>query len=429
MAKQMDVEEKVLAAIMFDAKACTYAFECIKPEHFVNKKHGQLYQEMVNLYEKGESLDIVTLSEHSKLDELIMDIGSQSYTTNHIKSHTNILMDRWYMLKAREKLIQAVKTLDEPTRSPERLRQSCEEIAHFLADRAQDKGLRHLSEIAEDTLKGFEEIKEGKMPGVKTGFYDLDKAGFYLRKGSLTVIAARPGMGKSAFALKIARNSGVNVAIYSLEMANEEQYERFISMETGLSNSHLKKKEVLHDYSNEINAASEKINENKIWINDTPGVSVTTMANQCRRLQAQHGLGLLIVDYLGLTQPDKKYDSRREEVGGIVKAMKVIAMTLGIPVVPLAQLNRKLEERSDKRPILSDLRESGDIEQDVHMAWFLYREKMYDPNCEDPELAELIVRKNRSGPTGTVNLTYKDSLTDFIDYEKPLPKIQDDMPF
>jgi replicative DNA helicase len=421
----LDVELEILAAIMFEPAACTYAFEHLKKENFINKKHGELYESMLLLHEGGDTLDPITLTEKTKHGDLITDCMAVSYSANRIKSHTNILLDRWYMLKAREKLIEAVKKLDSPERSPEKLRQSCEELAFFLADRVQDKGLQHVREISKTAISGLESIKKGNFPGVMTGFKALDELGFYFRNKTCTVIAARPGMGKSAFALKIAQNCPGNVAVYSLEMANEEQYERLISMRTALSNNHLKQADTISEYTNEIMEASIEINKQKIWINDSPKVSTTTMRNQCKRLQAQEGLSMIIVDYLGLAGAGKKYDTRREEVGGIMKELKGIAHELDIPVIPLAQLNRNVEERGDKRPILSDLRESGDIEQDAHMIWFLYRGEVYGEDEDDPEKAEVIVRKNRAGPTGSVFLTYKKESTNFVDYIMPPPKVTD----
>lgn len=419
MKSEMDVELEVLAAIMFDAEKCTYAFETIIPEHFVRKEHREIYQTMCDLYESGESVDLITLSSKSKHEDILMDIATISHTAAHIKSHTNILVDRWYLLEARKKLKEAQESLKEKDRSPATLRERCEEIAYFLSDRTVEKGLQHISDVGTSAMKNIEEIQQGKIFGVKTGFKDLDDMGFYLRYGSLTVVAARPAMGKSALALAIAKNANVNTAIFSLEMDNEEQYERFISMKTGLTNYHLKKPDVLTDYASDIIDAAGEINKQKIWLNDSPNITTSMIASQCRRLKAQHGLELVIIDYLGLAKTEQKFSKRHEEVGYISKSLKRMAKNLGVAVLPLAQLNRKLEDRTDKRPILSDLRESGDLEQDAHVVAVLYREEVYNEECDEPEKAEFIIRKNRSGPVGTVYLTFKKQQTKFVTYEKP----------
>ena len=412
---ELDVEKQILSAIMLNVNSCTIAFELLNPEHFINPKHQKLFAYMVEMHNKGETLDIVTLSEHSDQVDLIMEISTESVTTAHIKSHVNICLDRWFMLKGREKLIEAVKSLESKDRSVDDLRTRCEELAFFLSDRVTDKGLQHISNVCTSTIKGLVKMREGKFPGVQTGFKDLDDAGFQLRKKTMTVLAARPGMGKSALALKIAKNCKENVAVYSLEMANEEQYERLISMETGLSNDDMRSPAILEQKFKEIADSTVAINETKIWINDSPKVSIPTITNQCKRLKAQHGLGLLIVDYLGLIKTGGKYGSRREEVGSISKGLKQIGTELDIPILALGQLNRSCEDRSDKRPILADLRESGDIEQDAHMVMFLYRGEVYDEK-EAPGVAEVLIRKNRSGRIGTEKLTYVKSTTNFKDY-------------
>ncbi len=413
---EMNVEREILAAIMFAPDECLYAFELLRPEHFKNGSHADLYEKMLELRYNGHSLDIVTLNEKTNMSDLVLDLSSISYTAANIKSHVNICLDRWYMLQGHQKLTEALQRLQSPERSVASLRTACEDIAYFLSDRVQDKGLQHISEVSASTLRGLNKIGTGKFPGVKTGFKDLDDAGFYLRRKTMSVLAARPGMGKSALALKIAKNSLVNTAVYSLEMANEEQYERLISMETGLSNDDLKDSEILRKSESKILDASEKIDKSKIWINDSATVSCSTIMNQCKRLKAQHDLGLLIVDYLGLIKVEGKFGSRREQVGAISKGLKKVGHELDIPVLALGQLNRSCEDRSDKRPILADLRESGDIEQDAHLVMFIYRGEVYDPQ-ENPGVAEILIRKNRSGRIGTEKLSYEKAETNFKDYE------------
>jgi replicative DNA helicase len=426
MSREMDVEFQILAAIVFDSKNCEYAFECLEPKHFYNDDYKKIFENMVKLYKEGDSLDIVTLSNKTETNPaMLMELGS-GYTAANIRTHVNICLDRYYMLTAREKLLQAIQELEKPSRSPHKLRQSCEDVALFLSDRVRDKGLQHISKVGGTTIKELDKIMIGKFPGVKTGFKDLDEAGLYFRKKTLNIVAARPGMGKSAFSLKIADKSLGNVAIYSLEMSNEEQFERLISMKTGLTNTHLKDPEMLKQSTQKIIQAAGDISKKNIWINDSTRITIPMILNQCKRLQAQHGLDLLIVDYLGLVQTQEKFGSRREEVGSITKGLKNIANELDISVVGLAQLNRVLEGRSDKRPLLSDLRESGDIEQDAHMVLFLHREDYYDDEAEQGK-AEVLCRKNRSGPTGVEYLTYKGSSTEFTDYKaphKPLPAEQ-----
>jgi len=416
MAKQMDVEQQILGAILFDYGSCGYAFERLLPVHFINKQHSQFYEEIIELRNQGKDLDLVTIGNQTKFYDLALSCSTSVYTAANIRSHVDICLDRYYLAVTRQMLIEAVKSLEEIDRSPSKLRKRIEDMAFFLADRAQDRGLQHISEISQPTIHQLNEIQQGNFPGVKTGFSKLDDMGFYFRRKTITVLAARPGMGKSALALKIAKNCKENVAFYSMEMANEEQYERLISMKTALTNDDLRSKSTLESQGDRIVTAAAEINEHPIWMNDSTRVTIPMILNQCKRLKARKGLGLIIVDYMGLVKTGGKFGSRREEVGYISKGLKNVANELDVPVLALSQLNRSCEERHDKRPILADLRESGDIEQDAHMVWFLYRPEVYDPK-DNPGKAEIIIRKNRSGLTGSTPLTYHKGSTDFVDYE------------
>jgi len=418
MNKPMDVQKPVLEAILFSDKDCQVAFELLQPEHFTNKKYGAIFKVMKEMNQNGEPIDAITLYEKIGEEDLIIELNT-GFSTANIKSHTNVLLDRWYLLKAHEKLMDAISWVEAPGRSVDGLRRKCEEISLLLADRVKDKGLVHISKIAQTAMEDLSKVEQGDFPGFQTGFRDLDDHGFFFRKKNLIVLAARPGMGKSALALKIALKAKVKTAVFSLEMSNEEQYERLISIYTGLTNNDLKDKSRLKEEQSKILKESVEINKNNIWINDSTRLTMATLASQCKRLQAQEGLDFVIVDYLGLVKTDTEFKQRNLAVSSISKGLKNLAYDLDVPVLALNQLNRDCESRNDKRPLLSDLRESGDIEQDAHMVIFLYREHIYDKEADKRE-AEVIFRKNRSGPTGTEKLTFLGESTDFVDYRKPM---------
>lgn len=415
----MDIERQVIGEILLNAGECGIAFEDLKPEYFEGVNFRKVFETMTAMNEAGEQIDIATLTEKGLNSDSLMVLASEVHSAAHIKSHVKILKDHYYMRSARQRLIAGLSASENPGATTESLRKVVEDTAFFLAGNMKSKGLQPMRVAVKSSLDQIGEIGRGQVPGVKMGFFDMDRNGFFFKKKTLSIVAARPAMGKSAFAWTVARNCKKKVAFFSLEMAKEEQAERSLSADTGITNDQMKDKDQIKKNAAKLVEAAGRISEETIWVNDDTSVSVAKIHSQCKRMLANDGLDLLIVDYLGLIESDKQFQKRNQEVGYISKGLKYIADDLGIPVVALCQLNRDCEARADKRPLLSDLRESGDMEQDAHMVIFIYRDEVYDAETEDKGVAELIVRKNRSGQTGIVKLTFDGPTTSFKDYVEP----------
>lgn len=415
----MNIERQVVGEILANSDECLIAFEELKEEHFQSDSFRKIFTQMASMNKVGEQIDIMTLTEKGLNSESLMVLASEIVSAAHIKSHVKILKDRYYLRTAVSQLTEALSRASKPGATTENLRTNIEETALFLSNNVKSKGLQHISVAMASSLKQLEQISQGDLPGVKTGFRDLDNNGFFFKDKTLTIIAARPAMGKSALAWAIARKCKKKVGFFSLEMAKEEQAERSISADTGISNDDMKNRHMMKENIPKILEASYNISKETIWINDDTKVTISTIHNQCKRMIAKEGLELLIVDYMGLVESMEKFAKRNLEVGAISKGLKYIANDLGIPVVALCQLNRDCEARNDKRPLLSDLRESGDMEQDAHMVIFIYRDEVYNEDTEEKGVAEIIVRKNRAGKTGIIKLNFDGPRTTFSNYDSP----------
>lgn len=420
---QNDVlEQAIISDVLYDETKCDYTLKNIKPEHFENPNLKRLWIVITDLLGKGVSPTTSQLIEATRddrgLSALIMDLMSGSYTAANSKQNSDLLLDRYHLrvahksfLKLNDKITQGIVTVKE-------IRDNLDALSLFLTDRTSDKGLKHISKVAPTVISQFKDVVQGKFPGVKTGFKEIDDKKIYFRNGTLNIIGGRPKMGKSALCTSLVKRIGAKAAFFSIEMGEDEQYERLLSTETGMSGDDFRTGQLLNLNVKNIESGVEKVNKLPLWINDDRNITTATIRSQCKRLQDKEGLDIIFVDYLGLVSTAKKYNSRREEVSAISHELKEIAKELNVPVVALAQLNRDCEARPDKRPMDSDLKESGDIEQDAHMIWFVYRgEIYYDDEIEgEKDKAEIIISKNRGGKTGIINLTFKGSTTEFIDY-------------
>ena len=411
----MTAEYETLTAILFDEKSCGYAFEILKPEYFSNLNNKRIFGEMVKLHDSGTEVNILTLSDILGEDEYLSDLSMNAFTAARIKSSSDIVSKEYYKRTARLKLGEILDSRNDY--DPAEMQSKIEDVAHFLSNQTKYRGLQSMQETARETIKSLDEISRCGVNGVKTGFDDMDRLGFTFRPGTLNVIGARPAMGKSALALDLAERCGVPVAFFSLEMEAKEQFERMLSKRLQLSNTELRRPAMIKSFHSAILKHSKDIMQQEIWINDNPSISTMQMRMQCKRMQAIHGLGLIIVDYMGYMKNKTKYESRRVEMGAFSRGLKETANVLNVPVIALSQLNRSCEERKDKRPMLSDLRETGDIEQDAHMVWLLYRDCVYNTASTDPT-AEILICKNRGGQLGVVKLEYIKEQTTFTNHTK-----------
>ena len=429
----LDAERAVLSALLLDNNAIHSVYTEVKPEHFYHPIHTSLYRAMVALRDEGTPVDLHTLSDylnrHKLLDEVggpvaLAELADYEATAANVKSYAAIV--RGNAMK-RSVIRTATEIVEEGYESPD--------DADQLLDRAESKIFEISQETARETFRSLQEEMQsafdyvdalmsrgGELTGVPTGFKELDEKTGGLQAGELIIIAARPSMGKTALALNIARNAAVNhgrkVAVFSLEMTAQSLVLRLLSSEAELDASKFRSGYLsTHDHRL-LTTAANRLQDAGLWIDDSGTITVLEMKAKCRRMKAERGLDLVIVDYLQLAHADGRSERREQEISEISRGLKALAKELEIPVVALSQLNRGPENRTgrDKRPMLADLRESGAIEQDADVIAFIYRDEVYNRDDESVRgLAELIIAKQRNGPTGTVELTFQPRYARFLD--------------
>ena len=428
----IEAEQAILGSMFFSPEAISEACESITSDDFYAPAHRVIFLAMSDLFASKTNVDIITLG--SLLDErnLSETIGGRDYlvalassvSTWANLSHYIKIIQRKALLR---RLIGASKGISEKSYSEE---ESIESIVDFaekeilgIMSGASTLDFAHIKDVLPNTVSKIEELQknQGAVTGVETHFKDFDRKTAGLQPQDFVLIAARPSMGKTAFALNVAQNAAVRsrvpTAIFSLEMSKEQLVNRLISSEAMLDAQRLRTGELEDEDWVKIVSAVGSLSQAPIFINDTPGISVMEVRSKCRKLKAEHGLGLVMIDYLQLMTGagNKSGDNRQQEISDISRNLKSLARELNVPVVALSQLSRAVEARADKRPMLSDLRESGAIEQDADVVTFLYRDEYYNPDTEFPGKAELIIAKQRNGPTGTVDLAWLGKYTKFAD--------------
>ncbi len=424
----VEAEESVLGAILLDNDCINFALDKVRSEDFYRASHKQIFQAMTELTEKIEPIDIITLSQALRDKSVLEQCGGIDYLSRLSSlvpssasiSHYSKLVKE---MSIRRKLIhEASMIIGDAFKTDTELHDFLDQVEQKILRISDDRsgsGFVRVSDIVSDSISTIEQMYDRKDPitGVNTGFADLNKLTAGFQKSDLIVIAARPAMGKTALALSMAQhvgiNEGLNVAIFSLEMSKEQLVLRTLCSEARVDSSKVRTGNLQErDFPRLVDAAS-KISEAPIYIDDTPALTVTAMRAKCRRLHREAPLSLVIVDYLQLMKSPLYQNNREQEIADISRSLKALAKELSVPILALGQLNRSVESRVDKRPMMSDLRESGAIEQDADIIMFIYRDVVYNPETEEPNVAELILAKHRSGPTGTVRLAFTGEFTRF----------------
>lgn len=428
-----EAEQAVLSSMFIDREAVSVAMEVLKGDDFYRPDNRAVFEAALELFAKGEPIDIITVKnrlEEKGIFEQVGGIGYISQIASSVGSSVNI---RNYakIVKDKSVLRTLIKTTGEIT-------QQCydgkESINHILDNAEQgifnimegrsSSGIFHIKDVAVSAFERIEDIykNKGKLTGVPSGFADFDAKTAGLQPSDLILLAARPSMGKTAFALNIAQNAAIRanvpVAIFSLEMSKEQLVNRMLCSEAMIDAQKLRTGELNEDDWPKLIQAIGPLSQADIYIDDTPGVSPMDIRAKCRKLKLEKGVGLILIDYLQLMSSDSKTDSRQQEISEISRSLKAIAREMNAPVVALSQLSRACESRTDHRPMLSDLRESGAIEQDADVVAFLYRDEYYFPDTEKKNQAELIIAKQRNGPTGTVDLMWLGQYTKFANMMK-----------
>ncbi|UOD35309.1 replicative DNA helicase [Deferribacteraceae bacterium V6Fe1] len=427
----LEAERAVLASVLLDDKSLDKVVHLLNSSDFYHPAHRIIYTTLIKLSEENKPIDIITLT--SKLNDINMltKAGGIEYVSTlvdiipnsaNILHYANIVKDKSLL----RNLISATTEISEKCFSHygevSDILDEAEKNIFRIAEYKLKSEVRNIGSIIKDTFEVLESLynRKDKITGTPTGFVDLDKMTNGLQKSDLIIVAGRPGMGKTAFALNIALNAASkynkSIAVFSLEMSSGQLVQRLLSSEARIESSKLRSGRFNMEEWTKLASVAGQLNDLNIFIDDTPAISSMEIRAKCRRIKRDVGLDLIIVDYLQLMSGSKS-DSREQQISEISRSLKALAKELDVPVIALSQLNRSVESRTDKRPVPSDLRESGAIEQDADLIIFLYRDEFYNKETKYPGIAEVIVAKHRNGPTGTVPLAFIKEFTKFENAE------------
>ena len=426
----VEVEAAVLGAMLLDQEGISAVLEIIDDTAFYRDAHRKIFNAIVALYERNEPTDLLTLTTELNKRQQLTDVGGAFYlaglvdsvsTAANIEYHAKIIFETSMSRKLINISTQIAQRAYEATENAEDLLDEAEQMIFALSERKLSRGFTHLNPILHDTFENIERLHErnSSVTGVPTGFDKLDEMTAGFQPGDLIIVAARPSMGKTALCLNIARNAAIDgklgVGVFSLEMASHQLAQRMLCSEARVDSHLMRTGRLPGDAWSNLSIAVGSLAQAPIFIDETPAISVTEMRSRARRLMSEHdNLGLLIVDYLQLMRGPREAESRQQEISAISRNLKALAKELNIPIVALSQLSRAVESRGDGRPQLSDLRESGAIEQDADVVLFIYRPTRYGQVEEhEKNKAEIIIGKQRNGPIGTIELVFLDQYAAF----------------
>ena len=427
----LEAEQAIVGGILINNDALNQVVDILSGEDFFREAHTLIYEGMLTLYNRDDPVDVITLSQVLKEKDALDKAGGTEYlaslaestaTSAGIMYHAEIVKD----LSTRRNLIQQCSHISEvcfqPGNATEDILDSAEQYIFEITERNIDQKFLQLDEVVKNSFKKIETTTGSNITGISTGFTDFDNLTSGLQHSDLIIIAGRPSMGKTALALNIALNAAlvdkVGVAIFSLEMSSLQLGIRLLGCDAMIDAWKLRKGALQDDDYLRLTDSANRLSELPIYIDDSSGLSSLEIRAKARRLKKKHNISLVIIDYLQLMQSKKAVESRQLEISDISRSLKALAKDLDIPVLAVSQLNRKVEDRPNKRPILADLRESGAIEQDADLILFIYREELYNRTEENKGKAEIIVAKHRNGPTGSVPLTFREKYTKFQNYYK-----------
>lgn len=429
----IEAEQAVLGSMLTDKDAVIAAMETLKPESFYREDDKAIYEAMQNLYSRAEPIDLITLKNELETMSKLEQVGGLEYLANlPEKAPTSANVQKYISIVEEKSMLRSlIKTANEiidlgysQSEEVEDIMDHAEKKIFDIMQNKNQKGYSPIKDVLVDSFTQLEELYNRKqhITGVPTGFNDLDYRTAGLHGSELILIAARPAMGKTAFALNLAANAairgGAGVAIFSLEMSKEQLVNRMLCSEAMVDSNKMRTGKLEEDDWAKLASAIGPLSESNIVIDDTPGVTVMDIRTKCRKLKLEKNIGLIIIDYLQLiTGNSKRGGSREQEISEISRSLKILAKELNVPVIALSQLSRAVEQRPDHRPMLSDLRESGAIEQDADIVMFLYRDDVYNKESEKKDIAEVIIAKQRAGSTGTVDLLWMGTYTKFVNLE------------
>jgi replicative DNA helicase len=426
LPQSVDVEQSLLGAMILDIEAVTTASELLKKDDFYKEGHKILFEVIIDMYRNNETIDTLLLK--SKLETLgvLEEVGGLDYiakltdagilTTN--AEHYSKVIEEKSVLRRLIRTSSEIITKGYNSENADALLEKAEQDIFDISQKKNREGFVPINEILEKTYDQIEALAEagGTITGLSTGFDQIDEKTSGLQRSDLILVAARPSMGKTSLAINICQNAalaGKNVAIFSLEMAKEQLVQRMLSTEALIKVGDVRDGNLTDDDWIALSKASASLAQAKVYIDDTPGINLMEMRAKARRLKMEHGIDLIMIDYLQLMSTSEKGESRQQEISSISRGLKGLAREMDCPVMTLSQLSRAPEQRADHRPILSDLRDSGAIEQDADIVMFLYRDEYYNQETEDKGIGELIIAKQRNGETGTIKLAWLGEYTKF----------------
>lgn len=433
----VEAERAVIGAMMLNADAIMVCSELLTSDEFYQQQYGIIFDALVEMYKDGVGADLVTLQNKLREKEVTPELYSVEYLGELLASVPTSANVKFYAEIVHEKAVlrRLIRVSEQVTKDcymdSQPLEDILEDTEKSVFDVIQQRGGSEFEPIRDVVLRTLDSIEKaakqkGNITGLETGFRDLDAKTAGLQKSDLILIAARPAMGKTAFVLNIAEyvalHSNSTIALFSLEMSKEQLVKRMLAMNSMVDSQKIRTGDLEDDDWDKLVGSVRKIGNSNLVIDDTSGITASELRSKCRKLKMEQGLDLVIIDYLQLMTGagKRKSDSRQQEISDISRSLKVMARELNVPVIALSQLSRAVESRPDKRPMLSDLRESGAIEQDADIVMFIYRDEYYNPDSEKKGVAEVIVAKQRSGPTGPVELAWLSQYTKFgnLEYQR-----------
>ncbi|MFZ3590495.1 replicative DNA helicase [Bacillus sp. DJP31] len=432
--QNIEAEQAVLGAIFLEPSSLITASEILIPEDFYRASHQRIFTVMITLSEKGEPVDLVTVTSELADMKLLEEIGNVSYLSDLANSVPTAANIEYYAKMVEEKsilrrLIRTATAIATDGYSQndevEVLLNEAEKNILDVSRRRNSGAFQNIKDVLVGAYDNIELLhnRVGDVTGIATGFSELDRMTAGFQRNDLIIVAARPSVGKTAFALNIAQNVATktdeNVAIFSLEMGAQQLVMRMLCAEGNINAQNLRTGQLTPEDWGKLTMAMGSLSNAGIYIDDTPGVKINDIQAKCRRLKQEHGLGMILIDYLQLISGNGRAgENRQQEVSEISRSLKSLARELEVPVIALSQLSRGVEQRQDKRPMMSDIRESGSIEQDADIVAFLYRDDYYDKESENKNIIEIIIAKQRNGPTGTVELAFVKEFNKFVNLER-----------
>ncbi len=426
--QNISAEQSVIGAMLLDKNAIVHVIDLLQPESFYRDAHKYIYEAILSIFERNEPADLVTVTEELRKSGKLDAVGGSVYISDLLNSVPTAANVTYYAKMVEEKAVLR-RLIDAGTRivndcfdeqnKVDAVLDSAEKTIFEIALKKARQGFHKIDHILKDVLDIMDKLygKKEAITGIPSGFPDLDKLTAGFQNSDLIILAARPSVGKTALALNFAQNAAIRhkipTAVFSLEMSKEMLAQRLLCAEAEIDSQKIKTASLSDSGWKRLVKSIERLSEAPIFIDDSPILTAMEMRAKARRLKMEHGIGLIVIDYLQLMQGKQSVENRVQEISEIARALKTLAREIDVPVIALSQLSRAIEQRQDRIPRLSDLRESGEIEQTADMVFFIHRDDYYNPNSDKGNIAQLIIAKHRNGPTGSVELVFRKEFTKF----------------